>query len=222
MIGFVAGCSLALGVVVSPANGQSNPGSDGSDADIPTMQMDEETPASATPTPAPPATTATTSTMPKPTASEDETQTSAPISAEDILKEFERERPVAEPVLPRPRPGETVVRESSPQGESDIELPESRARFPDGYILADRAGRLVREGEWWVITFVSDNHPNSRPEPPMKILPNRMLERMVRESEAATRSVEFIVSGEVTDFLGENYLLLRKLMRKRDMGNLSR
>jgi hypothetical protein len=210
MIGFVVGCSLALSIAVAPANAQSKPENDDGTASIPTMRVEEESP---TPTPAPAA--------PKPTASEDETRTSAPISAEDILKEFERERPVAEPVLPRPRPGETVVRESMPGDAPDVDLPESRARFPDGYILADRAGRLVREGEWWVITFVADNHPDTRPEPPMKILPNRMLERMVRESEAATRSVEFIVSGEVTDFLGENYLLLRKLMRKRDMGNLS-
>ncbi|MEZ6085567.1 MAG: hypothetical protein R3E58_16870 [Phycisphaerae bacterium] len=44
---------------------------------------------------------------------------------------------------------------------------------------------------------------------------------MIRESKGSTSSVEFIVSGEVTDFMGENHLLLRKLLRKRSVGNLS-
>jgi len=141
-----------------------------------------------------------------------------PVTAEDILKEFQKERPVAEPLLPRPQAGETDI--SSPL-TTELQS-KSGARLPDGYMLVDRTGRLSREGEWWVISFLSDNHPQTAPEPPMKLLPNRMLERMVRESESSNTTVEFIVSGETTDFLGENYLLLRKLMRKRDLGNLSR
>ena len=66
-----------------------------------------------------------------------------------------------------------------------------------------------------------DNNPNEHPDPPMRLLPNQMLERMVRESQGATITVEFIVSGEVTDFMGRNYLMLRKLLRRRNLGNLS-
>jgi hypothetical protein len=98
----------------------------------------------------------------------------------------------------------------------------SRPRLPDGYILADRTGRLVRQDEWWVFSFVGDNNPTESPDPPMRLLPNQMLERAVRETEGAGQRVEFIVSGEVTDFMGENYLLLRKLLRKRELGNLSK
>lgn len=137
-------------------------------------------------------------------------------TAEDILREFQKERPRAVPLLPTPPKDETIVRTPSPD---DGDMPA--VRMPDGYFLIDRVGRLTQIGDWWMITFISDNNPLESPDPPMRLLPNRMLERMVRESQGASRSVEFIVSGEVTEFMGENYLLLRKLMRRRDLGNLT-
>ncbi len=143
---------------------------------------------------------------------------SAPkVSADDVLRQFEQDRPKARPLLPRARPDGRVVRE--PLADDDIR--RSPARLPEGYFLVDRAGRLTREGPWFVFTFTGDNNPTATPDPPMRLLPNRMLERMIRESKGSTTSVEFIVSGEVTDFMGENHLLLRKLLRKRSVGNLS-
>ena len=136
-------------------------------------------------------------------------------SVEDVLEEFEKQRPKAEPLMPREADEEVVAPAGGGAGGG------TPLRLPDGYFLVDRTGRLVRDGDWWVISFVSDNHPDKAPDPPMKLLPNQMLERMVRESQDGTQTVHFIVSGEVTDFMGENYLLLRKLMRRRDMGNLS-
>ena len=137
-------------------------------------------------------------------------------SVEDVLEEFQKQRPKAEPLMPREADDEAAA-PAGASGTGD----GTRLRLPDGYFLVDRTGRLVRDGDWWVISFVSDNHPDKAPDPPMKLLPNQMLERMVRESQDGTQTVNFIVSGEVTDFMGENYLLLRKLMRRRDMGNLS-
>ncbi|HEY3246150.1 MAG TPA: hypothetical protein VGM03_22630 [Phycisphaerae bacterium] len=137
-------------------------------------------------------------------------------SAEDVLREFQKERPTNRPVLPSGEPGEQRVR-----SEPGAPTGATRARLTEGYFLADRAGRLSREGQWWVFTFEAEN-PSLAPEPPLKLLPNRLLELMVRESESATNALTFIVSGEVTDFRGENYLLLRKLLRRRDMGNLSK
>ena len=144
-------------------------------------------------------------------------QSAPKVSADDVLKQFERDRPKARPLLPGSRPGTEVVRDSI--GDDDpLRTP---ARLPEGYFLVDRAGRLTREGPWFVFNFMGDNNPASTPDPPMRLLPNRMLERMIRESKGSTSSVEFIVSGEVTDFMGENHLLLRKLLRKRGVGNLS-
>jgi hypothetical protein len=139
------------------------------------------------------------------------------VTAEDILREFQQERPVAEPLLPRPSSVEARPRVPRRDGVES----GAGARLQDGFMLVDRTGRISRDGDWWMISFIADNHPEAAPEPPMKLLPNRMLERTVRETESASGTVEFIVSGEVTDFMGENYLLLRKLMRKRDVGNLT-
>ncbi len=43
---------------------------------------------------------------------------------------------------------------------------------------------------------------------------------MVRESRGGLDAVVFVISGEVTDFKSENYILPRKVLRKRDLGNL--
>lgn len=144
-------------------------------------------------------------------------QSAPKVSADDVLKQFERDRPKARPLLPGSRPGTDVVRDTI----VDDDPRRTPARLPEGYFLVDRAGRVTKEGPWFVFNFTGDNNPGATPDPPMRLLPNRMLERMIRESKGSTSSVEFIVSGEVTDFMGENHLLLRKLLRKRSVGNLS-
>lgn len=144
-------------------------------------------------------------------------QSAPKVSADDVLRQFERDRPKARPLLPGSRPGTNVVRDTI----VDDDPRRTPARLPEGYFLVDRAGRVTKEGPWFVFNFTGDNNPGATPDPPMRLLPNRMLERMIRESKGSTSSVEFIVSGEVTDFMGENHLLLRKLLRKRSVGNLS-
>jgi len=94
------------------------------------------------------------------------------------------------------------------------------ATWPEGWQIVSRAGRVVSDGKDWVFVFESD-HPD-HPEPPIKLLPNLMLERMVRETRAAANAPVFIVSGEVTVFFSENYLLPRLALRKPESGNLSK
>ena len=147
-----------------------------------------------------------------------EVRTPAQVSAEDVLREFQRDRPKAQPLLPKAQEDETIGRRPVDRAGQR----STRLRMPDGYFLVDRTGRLTQVDTWWVFNFVGDNNPDESPDPPIRLLPNQMLERMIRESQGASRSVDFIISGEVTDFMGANYLLLRKLMRKRDQGNLSK
>jgi hypothetical protein len=137
-------------------------------------------------------------------------------SPEDIIRQFQEQRPQVVPILPTGPEGETARR-----AESGEEFAERRpALLPDGAMLVDRAGRITREGEWWTFNFESDNQ--SYPEPPMKLLPNQALERMVRESGGGLDPVVFVLTGEVTDFRGENFLLPRKVLRKRNLGNLKK
>lgn len=195
---------LATGAGLVAEDPTSQPAPPKAEAAAPSSSEAEQTP---------PVTPTDESTAPLP-----EVRTPVQVSAEDVLREFQRDRPKAQPLLPKAPGEETVARE--PQGKGAGH--GSRLRLPDGYFLVDRAGRLVQADTWWVFTFVGDNNPDTNPDPPMRLLPNQMLERMIRESQGTMQSVEFIVSGEVTDFMGDNYLLLRKLMRKRDLGNLSK
>lgn len=147
---------------------------------------------------------------PKPS-DESEVRTPQAPTAEDIINAFQEERPRVLPLLPSGRPDETVVRRTG-------DAPKARPRLPDGYILADRTGRISKINDRWVFTFESDNE--SHPEPPITLLECQTLERMVRESRGGIEPVVFILTGEITDFRGENYLLPRMALRKRDMGNL--
>jgi hypothetical protein len=152
-------------------------------------------------------------TRPAEPVTEAEVRTQPTPTSEDIINEFLKKRPEAIPILPTGQPDETVVRQSD--SGSDV-----HARLPDGHILSDRAGRISKIGERWMFSFESDNVSN--PEPPITMLECRILEQMVRESRGGTEPVIFIVTGEITDFRGENYLLPRMALRKRDLGNFKK
>ena len=74
-------------------------------------------------------------------------------------------------------------------------------------------GRLGRGGSWWTCVLESDSP--ERPQPPMRLLPNQKLENRTRAQEASTESIVFEVSGELTLFASQNYLLVRKSLRRR-------
>lgn len=96
--------------------------------------------------------------------------------------------------------------------------PVSNRLLPDGYRLVDRTGRLTREGDYYIFSFESRSEQEA--EAPMRLLPNRLLEDMEDFSEGGTRPVVFVVSGEVTEYHGVNYLLLQKLLTRPNLGNL--
>lgn len=136
----------------------------------------------------------------------------------EILRAFqESERPMLRPV--GSSSGSSSAKANS-AGDRYKNSARQHPRLPDGYYLVERAGWLGQEGDWY--TFVFESEDAGDPQPPMKLLPNRMLEWMVRESEGTSEQAYFTVSGEVTDFFGENHLLLRKSLRKRNLGNLKK
>ncbi|MBX3395536.1 MAG: hypothetical protein KF841_09220 [Phycisphaerae bacterium] len=110
----------------------------------------------------------------------------------------------------RPRPIDT------PPGNA-ISPPESKL-LPDGTRLVDRPGRMSREGEQWVYSF--ESRGQGAPERPIRLLPNRLLEDMEMYSENGTKPVVFIVSGEITEYRGVNFLLVQKLLVRPETGNL--
>lgn len=96
----------------------------------------------------------------------------------------------------------------------------SRSLKADGTPLVRRPGRVIQEGDWWTLVFESD-HPQE-PEPPVKVLPSQGLQRMVDAAEKENAGLVFLISGEVTLFEDENYLLPRMFTRQMDTGNLTK
>ncbi|MBK8266829.1 MAG: hypothetical protein IPK83_00345 [Planctomycetes bacterium] len=138
-------------------------------------------------------------------------------SAKEILRELqEASRKDAKAVV---RPGIEGVRPK--QIEQPIGNPIEPVQgklLPDGSRLVDRPGRLAKEGDGFVFSF--ESRGQGAPDRPIRLLPNRLLEDMEMYSENATKSIVFIISGEITEYRGVNYLLLQKLLVRPDTGNL--
>ncbi len=130
-------------------------------------------------------------------------------SAEDVLAVLQAHNP-AYTVMPAsgPSSGDRPVRGAS----------VSRALTTDGSPLVGRSGRVIRQGEWWA--FVSESDHPDHPETPLRLLPSNNTELMAQGPEHENVSPVFIVSGEVTLFDGQNYLLPRVARQSIDSGNL--
>ncbi len=140
-------------------------------------------------------------------------------SATDILRELTKQsqspKPVLRPATPDRVDRTTVASEAVPTNA--VAAPTQRL-LPDGYRLVDRPGRLAREGDYWVFSF--EDRGQGSPQLPIRLLPNRLLEDMEQFSEGGTKPVVFVVSGEVTEYHGVNYLLVQKLLTRANLGNL--
>lgn len=128
-------------------------------------------------------------------------------SPEQIIEAFERERPANRPAERREDSG--MMPDAPP--------PDDNLRR-DGDYMTNVSGRITQEGDWWYFKFLSDSATLEKA--PIRLLPNQQLERIVREQKATSEQILFVVSGEMTLFDNRNYLLLRKALRRPDMGNL--
>ena len=142
-------------------------------------------------------------------------------SASDILKALTKpEDAPPKPVILPSQPGQTIERK-----EIDLSVipqnsvaPITPRLYPDGYRIVDRPGRLAREGEYYVFAFESRGQAEA--ELPIRLLPNRLLEDMEIASAGGTSPIVFLISGELTEYHGVNYLLVQKLLTRPNLGNL--
>jgi hypothetical protein len=89
--------------------------------------------------------------------------------------------------------------------------------LPEGTMVVDRAGRLVRSEERSVFRFLGGQEGGALR--PMQLLPNGLLEAMENEAEAGV--TQFYITALVTRYRGANYLFLQKYRRQVSHGNLS-
>ncbi len=155
------------------------------------------------PVPAPPEATK----APEPPA----TQPTRPPTASEVIEQLMRDAPVRAPT-PTSAPANTATEPGTGTAESGERV------LPEGTIVPEFPARLVKLDLWWTLARESQG---SRPAgPPYYVLPNRLLEVMVAASAGGSRSMVFLVSGELTEYRGANYLLVRKVLTRRELGNL--
>jgi len=92
-----------------------------------------------------------------------------------------------------------------------------RPLLPDGAAIISRPARVVKLGPRYDLVFESDDPDN--PEPPLTMLPNLDMERMLKAVADNNYGQVFRVSGDVTQFEGRNYILVRSAPRQADTAN---
>lgn len=136
----------------------------------------------------------------------------AKASADDIAAELLSETP-ARPIVPvvQPKLPEAVPAPSgAPSGQPLQAGPGKNAVHRLARLLPKTEGQ-----EWARLAFEADN---TLQEPPMMVLPNLYLERMEALSgDGKAIGAVFHISGEVHRYKGKDYLLLRAIIKKRDM-----
>ncbi len=147
--------------------------------------------------------------------------------AEQLLK-TQPAKPIFSPVeLPKP----AAVASVAPVGGEELSVKA-------GDMLVDRVVRFeqVPGSRWWVATFESDN---TLQEPPMRLLPCKLLEdteKILPRSDDPKKRItparpraavipameaktpRYRISGEVTQYDGKRFILIRKVVIERDMG----
>ena len=139
-------------------------------------------------------------------------------TAEEIMQrllEHETLRPV---VLPDRTPVDDDKAAAETDPEPSAAQNGTRGRtLPEETLLIDRTGRVLPGESWWTFAFEDQGHRPKRP--PIRLLPNQLLETAIALTSGGTRGMVLVISGEVTLYQGMNYLLLRKVLIRRDLGN---
>jgi len=133
-------------------------------------------------------------------------------SQDEILRRMKNDRPGRPVLLPTER-GKVARAESVAPAAGREQLNEDR-----GEMRIDRLVTIFPDeaGEWWQGRFESDN---TLQDQPMRLLPCRKLQEAERLVAARKRkTLRLRITGQITQYKGRQYLLLRKLLPERDMG----
>lgn len=155
----------------------------------------------------------------------------APQTAEDIMNALLAGLDPSQ--APRSsRPGEVMksfagideqhvaVKPSPPTKEGDVVpldqiKPAPDKKLPEGFIVQDRAGHVVRDRGRWVFVFDADK--NGAADAPLILLPCTQLRNVLTQCNYGQTAMKFRVTGEVTTYDQTNFLLLRKAIVEHNM-----
>ena len=131
-------------------------------------------------------------------------------SAEEMLTQLLRPTTqAAKPLQPIADGGGGVVNRMTGAGALPAGAPQMNV-LSEGTVLVDRVGRIARttDGQHWELTLDSDGRVMK--DPPMLVLPNRILTAMQMAVIGQSADIKFRISGEVTEYDNRNYILIQK------------
>lgn len=96
----------------------------------------------------------------------------------------------------------------NPQTSETSGKQPSGARLREGTRLAEMVGTIVQNGNRY--QFLDEKQGQ-----PLTLLENLALERVLRIQQAYFGTIRWQISGTVTEFRGQNYLLLERAMLRR-------
>ena len=148
--------------------------------------------------------------------------------ADDVMEKMvERlEAPTADEPGKRPEPERPSTYRRQ---ERELPDPEIIGVAPDsprpklrreGEFVVSRRGRIRRSGDGRQALFVFDSDSKQAGDPPMVLVPCRMLETIEEFIERRGDRIVFVLSGQVLTYRGVNYLLPTMMKLATDRGNL--
>ncbi|MFW6155168.1 MAG: hypothetical protein ACOC95_08130 [Planctomycetota bacterium] len=140
------------------------------------------------------------------------------VTADEVIRELMERRETRQAVTAEVEPATAPATQPDTVAPAEIVKP---LPMPPGAMIVGRLGRLRRDesSSYWQFHFESER--DVLYEPPMRVLPNRLLEAMETILETSGRTtVRFKVSGEITTYRGDRYLLIRRMLVYRDTGAL--
>lgn len=139
-------------------------------------------------------------------------QPNAPKSQEDVLEQLLKNSS-PEPIITSRFGSDEVTKPTVVAVDPKTRIP---LQVREGDVVINRLGRLDADPASQAV-FVYEADGKALDEPPLILLPCQNLELMERLAKA-TPQAKFLVTGEITVYHGKGYLLLRKVMLHRDMG----
>jgi len=158
----------------------------------------------------PPTTDTTTTTEPKNSTAQPTTVPSAKSVLEGLINE--RVSSPTEPVSPAVNPDMTLT----PAVSANAPKAPAATRRLEGDALQG-VGRIIKDEKTKSLVFVFDSDGPAMADPPITLLPNRLLESMEKINAQSPHGAKFKITGEITEYNGKNYLLLRNAAEIKDL-----
>jgi hypothetical protein len=137
-------------------------------------------------------------------------------SAQNVLEGLLKDKPTS--TVPDVAPtGLSASRTAQPPVTESAPTTPKTNRVREGEFIWNRVGRLEKDEKTgsWFFAFEADGQ--NMQDPPMTLIPSRLLGAMEGASTEGTQPTRFKVSGEVTEYNGKNYLWVQHMEILREL-----